>query len=502
MDFRAVTATAPEVRADCALVGVHEPGDLTAAARALDRKCGKRVGALLGRGDFAARLGDTLLLTDLENAPAPRVLLVGLGPRKSFSRRALRRAMLSAMVALVRTGSKHAVSWLAHELPEGMDEYYAGRFTAETAAAAVYRIPDLKSASKPPPPALRKLTLALGGRAKRADAQRGLEHGSGIAAGQQIARDLGNLPPNVCTPRYIARAARDLGRRHSRLRVRVYEQAAIEKLGMGSFLSVTRGSHEPPRFIVIEYRGAGAKVAPIALVGKGITFDSGGISLKDPPGMDEMKFDMSGASSVLGTVAAAAELKLPLNLVVTIPACENMPSGHATRPGDIVTSMSGQTIEVLNTDAEGRLILADALSYVRRFNPAAVIDVATLTGACVVALGAHFAGLMSGDDELAAELTRAGERSDDRAWRMPLTEDYADQLRSNFADFANTGGREGGAITAACFLSKFTQGLRWAHLDIAGVAWLSGLQKSSTGRPVALLVDFLLERCKSSSRRT
>jgi leucyl aminopeptidase len=276
--------------------------------------------------------------------------------------------------------------------------------------------------------------------------------------------------------------------------VRILGRAAIARLKMGALLSVTHGSDEPPQFIILEYRGGRRGAAPVALVGKGITFDSGGISLKDPAGMDEMKFDMSGAASVIGTFAAAAALKLRVNLIGLVPTCENMPSGRATKPGDIVHSMSGQTIEILNTDAEGRLILADALTYVRRFKPAAVIDIATLTGACVIALGAHYSGLMSADEQLAAELLQAGERADDRTWRLPLAEEYGEALKSNFADFANTGGREGGAITAACFLSKFTQGLRWAHLDIAGVAWLSGAQKSSTGRPLPLLIDFLLQR--------
>ncbi len=497
MESKAVTTSAADLRSDCAVLGIHEPRDLTAAARALDNECGKRISAVLARGDFAARLGDTQLLSEVPGSPSGRVLLVGLGPRKSFNRRALRRAMLVAAQALARTGTRHAASWLAHELPADVDPYYAGRFAAETAAAALYRIPDLKSAKRLPAPALQKLTLGVADGKARNAAQRGLDHGAAIASGQKVTRDLGNLPPNVCTPRYIARTARELGRRHRSIRVRVLEEAAIERLGMGSFLAVARGSHEPPRFVILEYRGGRRGAAPVALVGKGITFDSGGISLKDPPGMDEMKFDMSGAASVLGTFAAAAALKLPINLVGVVPACENMPSGHATKPGDIVKSMSGQTVEVLNTDAEGRLILADALTYVRRFKPAAVVDIATLTGACVVALGAHYCGLMSPDDELAAQLLTASERSDDRAWRMPIADDYGEQLRSNFADFANTGGREGGAITAAWFLSRFTQGLRWAHLDIAGVAWLGGPQKGSTGRPVALLVDFLLERARA-----
>jgi leucyl aminopeptidase len=496
MDFKAVTASAADLRSDCAVLGIHEPRDLTPAARAFDRRHGKRISAVLARGDFAARLGDTLLI-DVSGARSGRVLLVGLGPRKTYNRRALRRAMLVAAQALTRTGTRHAASWLAHELPADADAYYAGRFAAETTAAALYRVPDLKSGKRPPVPALQRLSLAVADGTARSGAQRGLEHGAAVAAGQKVTRDLGNLPPNVCTPRYIARSARDLGRRYRSIKVRIFEEAAIERLGMGSFLSVARGSHEPPRLITLEYRGGRRGAAPVALVGKGITFDSGGISLKDPPGMDEMKFDMSGAASVLGTFAAAAELGLPINLVGVVPACENMPSGHATKPGDIVKSLSGQTIEILNTDAEGRLILADALTYVRRFKPAAVVDIATLTGACVVALGAHYCGLMSPDDELAAQLQAASERSDDRAWRMPLADDYGEQLRSNFADFANTGGREGGAITAAWFLSRFTQGLRWAHLDIAGVAWLGGAQKGSTGRPVSMLVDFLLERARA-----
>jgi len=497
MQFRAVTASASELRSDCAVVGVYEAKQLSSAAQAIDKRCGKRISAFLERGDFAARLGDTQLLTDLPNAPAPRVLLVGLGTRKALNRRTMRRALLASAQALTRTGTRHAVNWLAEETPPDMDAYYAGRFAAETALTALYRIPDLKTAKRPPAPPLAKLTLGVSDNSTRTQVQRGLDHGVGVAAGQKVTRDLANLPPNVCTPRYLASAARELSRAHRSIKVRVLEEPAIRKLGMGSFLSVTRGSDEPPRLIVLEYRGGKRTARPVALIGKGITFDSGGISLKDPPGMDEMKFDMAGAASVLGAFAAAATLELPINLVGVVPACENMPSGSATKPGDIVTSMSGQTIEVLNTDAEGRLILADALTYARRFDPAVVVDIATLTGACVVALGAHFCGLMTRDDELAAQLLGASERSDDRAWRMPLTEDYGEQLRSNFADFANTGGREGGAITAAFFLSRFTLGLRWAHLDIAGVAWLGGAQKGSTGRPVAMLTDFLLERARA-----
>jgi leucyl aminopeptidase len=326
------------------------------------------------------------------------------------------------------------------------------------------------------------------------EAERGLEHGRGIAAGASLTRDLANLPANVCTPTYLARQARELAKAYRSVTAEVLDEPELKRLKMGAFLSVTAGTDEPAKLVVMRHRGGDAGAAPVVLVGKGVTFDSGGISLKQPPGMDEMKFDMTGAASVFGAIKAAAEIGLPINLVGVVPACENMPSGRATKPGDVVRSMSGQTIEVLNTDAEGRLILCDALTYARRLKPAVVVDVATLTGACVIALGPHTSAVFSNDDDLAAELTAASRRAEDRAWHMPMAEEYHDQLKSNFADFANACGREGGAITAACFLAKFTDGLRWAHVDIAGTAYVSGSQKGSTGRPVPLLMDFLIHR--------
>ena len=329
---------------------------------------------------------------------------------------------------------------------------------------------------------------------KAAAAARGLTHGAAVAAAQSVQRDLANLPANVCTPLFLAEQARALGKRHASLRVRVLDEAAIRREKMGCLLAVSQGSHQPPRFIVLEHRGGKQKDAPVVLVGKGVTFDSGGISLKDPPGMDEMKFDMSGAAAVIAALTLAAALRLPLRVVGLVAAVENMPGGKAVKPGDIATSASGQTVEILNTDAEGRLILCDALHYARRFNPAAVVDIATLTGACVVALGHHHAGVMGNDSALIQELVEAGVRADDRCWQLPLTEEYAEQLKSNFADFANVGGRDGGAITAAAFLAKFTQGLKWAHLDVAGTAYQSGAHKGSTGRPTTLLADFLLQR--------
>jgi leucyl aminopeptidase len=324
----------------------------------------------------------------------------------------------------------------------------------------------------------------------------GIREGLAIGGGMELARDLGNLPPNVCTPTYLAETAVRLGREW-KLAVEVLDQKVMDKLAMGSLLSVSKGSHQPPKFIILRYSGAGKKDRPVVLVGKGITFDTGGISLKPSAEMDEMKYDMCGAASVLGTLRAVANLDLKLNVVGLIPACENMPGGAASRPGDIVTSMSGQTIEILNTDAEGRLILADALTYAERFAPQAVVDIATLTGACVIALGHVCSGLFSNKDDLARELLAAGAESCDRVWQLPLWEEYQEQLRSNFADFANVGGRPGGSVTAACFLSRFTKKYDWAHLDIAGTAWKSGKEKGATGRPVPLLTAFLMKRAKS-----
>jgi leucyl aminopeptidase len=318
-----------------------------------------------------------------------------------------------------------------------------------------------------------------------------------MAQGMALAKDLANLPGNICTPSYLADEARRLGRKSSKLKVTVLEEKQMEKLGMGALLSVSRGSRQPAKLIVLEYKGGKADARPVALVGKGLTFDAGGISIKPAEKMDEMKYDMCGGASVLGTLAACVALDLPLNVVGIIPSSENLPDGDANKPGDIVTSMSGQTIEILNTDAEGRLILCDALTYTERFKPAAVVDIATLTGACIIALGDQASGLLANDDKLADELLAAGQSSGDRAWRLPLWDEYQSQLDSNFADMANVGGRPAGTITAACFLARYTKQFKWAHLDIAGTAWKSGgKDKGATGRPVPLLTQFLLKRAR------
>jgi leucyl aminopeptidase len=486
------TAAPHRQKTDCAIVGLHEGGSLGGAAASLDAALQGRLSRLVKRGDVHGKSGE-LRLIDTEGAASQRILVVGLGKKSGYGRKQYRKALVAALGAVAKTGARDAVSYLAESI-DVPDAYYDARLAAEAVGAALYRVPAIRSARKAPEAALKSFGIAIAESGQKAATLRGLDHGQAIAAGSALTRNLANLPANVCTPGYLAQQAKELARSYKAVRTQVLEERDLKRLKMGSFLSVTNGTDEPAKLIVMRYDGGRAGQAPVALVGKGVTFDSGGISLKQPPGMDEMKFDMTGAASVFGAIKAAAEMGLKLNLVGIVPACENMPSGRATKPGDIVRSMSGQTIEVINTDAEGRLILCDALTYARRFKPAVVVDIATLTGACVIALGAHLSAVMSNDDELAGELTAAGLRAEDRCWHMPMAEEYHEQLKSNFADFANACGRDGGAITAACFLAKFTDGLRWAHLDIAGTAYLTGSQKGSTGRPVPLLMDFLLGR--------
>ena len=492
MEFGVWTKGLATLTVDCLVLGVFEEGELSGEARIVDGACGGRLKKLLERGDFAGRAGDTLLVGDLPGIAASRVLLTGLGTKKLFQRKAWRRACQNALAVIARTRIGSCAVALDRPESKQLDDYYFGRQVAELTGAALYRINDLKTGKKPAAAALKK--VLAGPVRKVSAAQRGLKEGAAVAAAANLQRDLANLPANVCTPLFLAEQARALGKRHAGLRVKVLEQAAIRREKMGCLLAVAQGSHQPPRFIVLEYQGAKKEQPPVVLVGKGVTFDSGGISLKDPPGMDEMKFDMSGAAAVIAALTLAAQLRLQINLVGLVAAVENMPGGKAVKPGDIATSASGQTVEILNTDAEGRLILCDALHYARRFRPAVVVDVATLTGACVVALGHYHAGVMGNDEKLIQELLAAGVRADDRCWQLPLTEEYGESLKSNFADFANVGGRDGGAITAAAFLAKFTQGLKWAHLDVAGVAYQSGAQKGSTGRPTPLLADFLIQR--------
>jgi leucyl aminopeptidase len=485
-----VTAAPTRQKTDCAIVGVHEGTGLAGAAALLDAALKGRLTRLVRSGDLRGKPGD-LRFVDSEGLACDRILVVGLGKKGKFGRKQYRKALTAALGAVAKTGAKDAVSYLA-EAVEAHDAYYDARLAMEALGAALYRVPAIRSTRQPPVPALKSFGHALREPGQKAASRRGLDHGAAIAAGTALTRDLANLPGNVCTPSYLGKQAQELAREYPSVKAQVLDERELKRLKMGAFLSVTNGTDEPAKLIVLRHSGGRAGDAPVVLVGKGVTFDTGGISLKQPPGMDEMKFDMTGAASVFGAVKAAAEMQLGINLIGVVPACENMPSGRATKPGDIVRSMSGQTIEILNTDAEGRLILSDALTYSRRFKPATVVDIATLTGACVIALGAHNSAVMSNDDSLAAELVEAGRRAEDRCWHLPMGEEYHEQLKSNFADFANACGRDGGAITAACFLAKFTEGLRWAHVDIAGTAYVTGAQKGSTGRPVPLLMDFLI----------
>jgi len=431
-------------------------------------------------------------------AGCERVLLVGCGKQSDFNDKRYREAVVNAANAMNGSGAKDAVSYLAELNLKGRDTYWKTRHLVESTHSAIFTTGEMKSEKDKTGRHWRGMDVNTPA-SEAAAAHKAIGDGMAIAAGVELARTLGNLPANICTPSYLAEQAQKLGKDYNKVKVTVLDEAAMKKLGMGALLSVARGSREPARLISMEYGGGHKSAKPVVLVGKGVTFDSGGISIKPASAMDEMKFDMCGAASVLGVIKVCAELQLPLNVVGVIPTTENLPDGNASKPGDIVTSMSGRTIEVLNTDAEGRLILCDALTYCKKFDPEVVIDIATLTGACVIALGNHAAGLLGNDDELSRLLLAAGEYAGDRAWTLPLWDDYQPQLDSNFADMANVGGREAGTITAACFLSRFAGDYHWAHLDIAGVAWKQGKEKGATGRPVPLLTQFLLDRCAHSA---
>ncbi len=494
MQFSVKTAGADALATPCLVAGVFEGGKLPAATQALDQASHGHISKLTRSGAIEGRAGQTLLLFDVPKLHAERVLLVGLGAEGDLSLRGYRRAMQKAVRALNDAGVKEAVSALTLLNPKDGDAYWLVRHAVEAAEEICYRFDQCKGVNKDKNKAsLQKLTLLAGSREQGKLAEDGLRVGSAVAAGVSLARTLGNLPPNICTPAYLADEARRLAK-GSKLKVTVLEQAQMKKLGMGALLAVARGSRLPPKFIVMEYHGGPKGQKPRVLVGKGITFDTGGISIKPAAAMDEMKFDMCGAASVFGTLKAVMALGLKMNVVGIVPTCENMPGGDASRPGDIVTTMSGQTVEILNTDAEGRLILCDALTYAERFKPEAIVDMATLTGACVIALGNVVSGLFGNNDKLVQSLKQAGEKADDRAWQLPLYEEYQEGLKSNFADFANVAGREGGAITAASFLARFTKNMTWAHLDIAGTAWKGGGEKGATGRPVPLLVQYLLDQ--------
>ncbi|SDH11845.1 leucyl aminopeptidase [Propionivibrio dicarboxylicus] len=495
MEFSIKSASLDIQPSACTVVGVFESGLLAGIAKELDTICGNALSKLVEGGDFEGRSGTSLMLHHVPSCPSERILLIGLGKAKTFRDKDYCAAIRTAFKALRESGAADAALTLTALPLRKRSAAWKIRQAAMISQEIAYRFDRFKSKKNDKVPTLNSVVLLVDSRKEIPAAESALAQGLAIGAGVSLARDLGNTPGNVCTPDHLAETARQLALEHS-LGCDILERAEIEKLGMNAFLSVARGSHQPSKFIVLEYNGTDSAKnrKPVVFIGKGITFDSGGISLKPGEGMDEMKYDMCGAASVLGALKAVAQMKLPLRLVIIVPTTENMPGGNASKPGDIVTSMSGQTIEILNTDAEGRLILCDALSYAERFKPDAVIDVATLTGACVIALGHVASGLFANDDDLADDLRKAGDHALDRVWQLPLWEDYQEQLKSNFADMANIGGRPGGSITAACFLSRFAEKFDWAHLDIAGTAWKSGADKGATGRPVPLLVHYLLGR--------
>ena len=493
MDFVANSRNVEEQRTGCIVVGVYEGGKLSPSAIALDTASSGALSQAVSCGDIEGELGSTLLLTRIPNAASERLLLVGLGPERGFVESTYLAALSAATRTLRTTGAAEATLCL-NELPlNGRD----GAWKIEQAVLAVmdgmYRFDKLKSEPPKQKRTLSKVAFHVADRSESSTADAAINRAVAIAEGITLAKDLGNLPANICTPTYLAEQARELGSHHG-FEVKILDQEEIEKLGMNAFLAVARGSRQPPKLIVMEFHGGAREALPVVLVGKGITFDTGGLSIKSASDMEEMKFDMCGAASVFGTMRAAALMKLPLNVVGIIPAAENMPDGNAFKPGDVVTTMSGQTVEILDTDSEGRVVLSDALTYAESYKPAVLVDVATLTGGIVSALGEIATGVFSNSEALVREVLEAGDSAWDRAWHMPLWHEYQDTFKSNIADFANVGSNGDCAITAACFLSRFTKRYPWVHLDIAGTATKGGEDKGATGRPVALLVHFLAGR--------
>lgn len=475
------------------ILGIYENRKAGRAASVLNECSEGILERILKREKMTGKPGETLLINYLPGCRADRILLVGLGKKQNLIARDFRKALNAAFKAARATGAKNIVTTLHNTEVSDASEKWKARQLAEVFESGGYSFSALKSESTPPPSPAQISAFCFDKR-NLAAIEEGLAQGLATGQGVNLARELANLPGNVCTPTYLAKQAASLAKKKKALSVKVLDEKEMQKLGMGSLLSVSRGSRQPAKLIVMEYFNGAKGSRPTVLVGKGLTFDAGGISLKPAPAMDEMKYDMCGGASVIGAMSAIAELEMPLNVVGIVPSSENMPDGDANKPGDIVTSMSGRTIEILNTDAEGRLILCDALTYAERYEPDDVIDMATLTGACIIALGHHPSGLMGNDDALCESLINAGEKSLDRVWRLPLWDEYQDQLKSNFADIANIGGKDAGTITAACFLSRFTRDFKWAHLDIAGTAWVSGKNKGATGRPVPLLIQFLLNK--------
>ena len=494
MEFSVKSGSPEKQRISCVTAGIFDSRKLSHSAQILDDASGGYISNLIRRGECEGKLGQTLLLHNVPNTLCDRILLVGCGREKNFDIKSFHKANAVVASFLDESGATEVFSCLTELNVKHNSPSWKVSHAIQATEDALYRFDQLKTQKETSRRPLRRMIFSLPSRRELPDGEQAVRSGMAIASGMTLAKDLSNLPGNVCTPTYLSEQARALHKTHRNLKVTVLEESDMEKQGMGALLSVSRGSRQPAKLISMEYNGGEADQKPIVLVGKGVTFDSGGVSLKPGAAMDEMKYDMCGAASVFGVISACADLQLPVNVIGVVPSTENMPDGLATKPGDIVTSMEGLTIEILNTDAEGRLILCDALTYAKKYNPDVIIDIATLTGACIVALGAHPAGLLGNHNPLINDLLNAGKTSGDRCWELPLWDDYQEQLDSNFADIANIGGKGAGTITAACFLSRFTKKHNWAHLDIAGVAWNSGKNKGATGRPVPLLMQYIFDR--------
>ena len=494
MEFDIKTTSPEKAQTACIVVPIFESGKLSAAAKALDAASNKALSKIIRKGDIKGQVGQTLLLHNIEGIKADRVLLLGCGKDLDMSDNNYRKACNAAISALRGLGAAESVNYLHTVTVNNYDTDWKVAQATRIFQASEDRRDQFKSEKDETPAKLQKITWPAEQKSEHKLIQQGIDLGQAIASGMKLTKELGDAPGNVCTPTFLAEQAKDMQKQYKSIKTTVLDEKQMQQLGMGALLSVSRGSRQPAKLITMEYKGGKRGEKPVVLVGKGLTFDSGGVSIKPGPQMDEMKYDMCGAATVFGTIKAVAELGLPINLTGVIPSSENMPDGDANKPGDIVTSMKGLTIEVLNTDAEGRLILCDALTYAEKYKPDVVIDIATLTGACIVALGNHTSGLLSNNQPLADDLLAAGNEAGDKCWQLPMGDEYQEQLKSNFADLANIGGPGGGTITAACFLSRFTEDYTWAHLDIAGTAWKSGADKGATGRPVPLLVRYLLNR--------
>ncbi|HQT80813.1 MAG: leucyl aminopeptidase [Ferrovum sp. 37-45-19] len=493
MEFSVKAQSLDKIVTEALVIAIPANQSMTADIKLLDNSSTNIISQILKKGDLGKNFGNTVVLHQVPGIKAQRLLLINSGTKNSLSDSEYKQLVRNSLKNLETLNVKNIALTLNQLNVDNRDANWAVEQATLIALETQYRVKRI-SKEKVIPSSLQSISFITKGKTPSTALIKSVNQAQAVAHGIALSKDLANLPPNICTPNYLTKEAQKLGKEW-KLKVDVLEKSDMEKLGMGSLLAVAQGSHQAPKLITMKYNGATQKNdKPIVLVGKGITFDTGGISLKPAPEMDEMKFDMCGAASVFGVMRAVAEMKLPINLIGIVPTCENMPDGNATRPGDIVTSMSGQTIEILNTDAEGRLILCDALTYAQRFEPKTIIDIATLTGACVIALGNEAAALFANNDHLSLALKQAGDITGDRVWPMPLWEEYHEGLKSNFADMANVAGRAGGSITAACFLAKFTREVTWAHLDIAGVAYRGGKEKGATGRPVSMLCQFLTQQ--------